>query len=259
MAMDQVGLDRRLARLAEATALLVATDYDGTLSPIVPDPTAAIPVPGALETLAELSRLPATEVAIVSGRSLEDLRRFVPAPGGVRLVGSHGAEFGNEVPLPVETMRLAREVDEELRRIAGGVPGAWVEVKPASAAFHYRNAIPRQAAAALAEVLAGPATREGVHVKLGKMVVELAVIDADKGEAIERLRRILRPSAVLFAGDDVTDEDAFAVLGSPDLGIKVGEGGTRATFAVPDPPSLVRILGRLAARRAGRGRPTSGR
>ncbi len=77
------------------------------------------------------------------------------------------------------------------------------------------------------------------------MVVELAVIDADKGSAIERLRRESGADVVLFVGDDVTDEDAFAVLGAADIGIKVGEGTTLATYRVADTDETADLLNLL--------------
>jgi trehalose 6-phosphate phosphatase len=82
--------------------------------------------------------------------------------------------------------------------------------------------------------------------KPGKEVLELAVTDADKGSALLRLRDDLGAAATVYLGDDRTDEDAFRVLSSGDLTVKVGEGETAARFRVPDPAAVVVLLGALA-------------
>ena len=99
-----------------------------------------------------------------------------------------------------------------------------VEHKPAGAALHYRQASEEDGAAALAAVREGPARLPGVHPREGKRVIELAVVEADKGYALDALRHQVGASAAIFVGDDVTDEDAFSRLTGPDLGIKVGPG-----------------------------------
>jgi len=81
-------------------------------------------------------------------------------------------------------------------------------------------------------------------------VLEFAVRSTTKGEAIEHLRRYTAADAVFYAGDDVTDEDAFAALQPHDVGIKVGPGETAATFRVAGPAELSRALAALAAARS---------
>ena len=87
--------------------------------------------------------------------------------------------------------------------------------------------------------------RAGVRPLRGKNVVELPVLDADKGSAVLALRAELGAAAVVYAGDDVTDEHAFAVLGDGDVTVKVGPGETVATFRVPDATALVAALEHL--------------
>ncbi len=241
----------RLERLARVPRLLVACDYDGTLAAIVDDPARAAPDPAAIVALRALSRLPSTEVAIVSGRPLADLHRFLQATDGMHLVGGHGAELesadgGGPVALPEAARERLEQVRAALERIAAVAPGLHAESKPTGVALHYRTAAPEDGAAARTAALEGPGRWPGVTVKEGRKVVELCVTDADKGGALERLRRRTAADAVLFVGDDVTDEDAFAVLGPRDLGVKVGGGDTRASTRIPDQPSVAPLLGRLA-------------
>ena len=81
------------------------------------------------------------------------------------------------------------------------------------------------------------------------MVIELSLVDTDKGAALTRIRQQIGAEGTLFIGDDLTDEDAFAVLGGPDVGVKVGPGPTTAGFRVPDTDSVARLLAEVFGRR----------
>ena len=103
-----------------------------------------------------------------------------------------------------------------------------------------------QAESVLQEAREALAQIDGVYPKEGKKILEAVVLQSTKGEAIEELRTLLEPEAVLFVGDDVTDEQGFAVLGEGDIGIKIGSGETLAAHRLPDPSSLAQVLNRLA-------------
>ncbi len=245
-------LARRLARLARTPVLLVATDYDGTLAPIVADPGAARPLRESVVALRMLAGLPHTHVAVISGRALRDLAGVLGEPEDVHLVGSHGSEFDPDFAhsLPREALALRDRVLAELSEIAREVPGARIEAKPASIAFHYREVEGGALDAGMRAVLEGPGALEGVVTKHGKKVVELGVLSTHKGTALELLRQRVGASAVCFVGDDVTDEDAFATLVGPDLGVKVGDGPSQARARVEDPESVARLFANLAELRA---------
>lgn len=231
-----------LARLAGLPRLLVASDYDGVLSPIVREPSKAYPLPGAMAVLDRLAALPDTTVALVSGRARRDLATVSGAPDRVLLVGSHGSEFADGVELTPAQAELHTRVEASLRALLRDHPEVWLETKPTTVVVHTRTAPAEVKAAAQAAVRAGPATWPGVHATDGKEVIELAVVTTHKGSAVEALRGRAGADAVLFLGDDVTDENAFAVLGDQDVGIKVGPGETRAGFRVDDPQAAVRVL-----------------
>jgi trehalose-phosphatase len=235
------------ARVARVPTLLVACDYDGTLAPIVEDPTRAVPLPEAVAALRALASLPQTTVAVISGRALRDLAALSRLPSEVHLVGSHGSEFdvGFVDALAPDLQQLRGELVETLSGLVRRRPGVRLEVKPASVAVHTRSAEPEVARLVLESILTGPATWPGVNVTQGKQVVELSVIATNKGLAVDALRTQLSASAVVFLGDDVTDENAFAQLHGPDLGIKIGPGDTRAHFRVAGPVDAVRLLGLL--------------
>jgi trehalose 6-phosphate phosphatase len=189
-------------RAASAGILL---DFDGTLSEIVARPELAVPVDGAAEVLgalAERYRL----VAIVTGRRSEEVAERFDVPG-VRVIGLYGLETLDPGRLGVATLA-------GVRRAAGEVPGAWVEDKGGSVAVHYRQAADRDAAReTLLVALAPVAVAAGLEAIEGKMVVELVPPGRPlKGGAIERLTGEHALAALLYAGDDLADLDAFAAL-----------------------------------------------
>jgi trehalose 6-phosphate phosphatase len=245
--MVKVSLDpalaAELARIARVDRLLVASDYDGVLAPIVSDPARAWPLPEGITALAALADLPGTEVAVVSGRARADLAAISGLPGTVTLVGSHGAELDDGLlDLSPELVERHDRLHRRLSALTDGRVGVALEIKPASVVVHTRNASRPVAAEVAAAVRADPATWPGVHVTDGKEVIELAVLGADKGTAVEALRERGGAEAVLFLGDDVTDESVFAVLRDSDVGVKVGPGLTRSRFRVASPPEAVRVL-----------------
>ncbi|MQA27833.1 MAG: trehalose-phosphatase, partial [Micromonosporaceae bacterium] len=236
-----------VARLSRAPQLLIACDYDGTIAPIVDDPSLAAPLPETVVALRTLASLTQTRVAVISGRALRDLAALSRLPSEIHLVGSHGSEFdvGFVHKLSPELVNLRDRLLTALTEILHGRDGIRLEVKPASVAVHTRTAARDVAAEVVAAVKAGPASWDGVVVTEGKEVIELAVVATHKGTALDSLRSQLGVSAVLYIGDDVTDENAFAHLHGPDLGIKIGPGETKAAHRLSDPMEAARLLGAL--------------
>ena len=244
-------LDRALEAIAQVPVLFVATDYDGTLAAIVDDPSQAVPVRESIVALRALATLGSTHAAVISGRSLADLAALSSLDGQVMLVGSHGSEFDQDFvrSLTRQQVELRHQVLDEMHRIAARDPQFRIETKPASVAIHYRNVADTVAEPAVQELLAGAATWAEVRVKAGKKVLELTVMDTSKGEAIDALRHRVGATAVVYFGDDVTDEDAFVRLHGPDVSVKVGDGLTAATYRISDPIEVARRLARLAGLR----------
>jgi trehalose-phosphatase len=233
-----------LLRVARVPQLLVACDYDGTLAPIVADPTKATPSPEAVAAIRALSSLPQTTVGVISGRALRDLAVLSRLPGEVRLVGSHGSEFdvGFADELPPERHQRRTELQAALSAIAKDQPGVRLESKPASIAVHTRAA-PRDVAQRIFDaVRSGAALWPDIEMTTGKEVIELSVVPTDKGLAVDALRMQVSASAIVYLGDDFTDEKAFARLHGPDLGIKVGTGETQAKYHIADADEALGVL-----------------
>ena len=226
--------------------LLVATDVDGTLAPIAPRPEQAHLAPGALDALRALAAC-GVELAVVSGRSLAELRSQFGLDGIGHLVGSHGAESAHAVPLDQEEQSTLDAVVAVLEAIVAATPGARLERKPMAAALHVRGTTPDDAREALdaARAVLGSDVRVQIHE--GHQVYEVAVRHVTKAGALAELRAALSPAAVAFLGDDRSDETAFATLGDGDVGVKVGLGPTAARWRVAAPADVVDVFRRLAA------------
>jgi trehalose-phosphatase len=244
-------LRRALVQLARTPRLLAACDYDGTLAPIVSDPENARPSSESVGALRSLAGLHETTAAVISGRALRDLAILSRLPGEVHLVGSHGSEFdvGFVHALDAEAKALHRRVEQTLEGLISMAEGVSLEVKPASVAVHVRRAAPEVGERVLAEVRSGPAAWDGVQVTEGKAVIELAVVQTDKGHALDVLRHQVGATAAIFIGDDVTDEKAFARLAGPDLGIHVGDGETLAEYRIADTVEVATVLAFLLEER----------
>jgi trehalose 6-phosphate phosphatase len=240
-------LIRALDVVAATPRLLVTSDFDGTLAPIVNDPADARALPSAADALIALAARPSTTVALVSGRALAVLRELSGMPAVVHLVGSHGAEFNGGFAHDVDEAKLAR-ITGELHDIAAESRGVTVETKPASVALHVRNADPDDGLSALAAARAA-AQAWDVEITEGKAVIEFAVIATGKGEAVDLLRDQAGATAVVFLGDDVTDEKAFHRMRDGDIGIKVGPGDTAAGFRIDSPDDVADVLEHLLAAR----------
>lgn len=248
-----------LRRLA-AGPLLVCLDFDGTLAPIVDRPDGARLDAAMIDRLARLATLVPT--AVVSGRDLGDLRDRVPI-GGIAMVGTHGVEVAHadgsveRVPgLERSDARLGGLVDR-LRRATAALSGVLVEPKRHSVAVHWRLADPAGEAAAERIVDAAADDYTEFRVGRGKMVAEFRpAVERDKGGAVALLRKAGNGAApaVLYIGDDVTDEDAFRALDrSRDVGILVADPPrpSAADWCVPDTDAVGALLDRLVAARGG--------
>lgn len=251
---EQAGLQR----IAATGLLLVALDFDGTLSPLDDDPMAARMLPVAREAVDALLGAPSTVVALVSGRSLADLRMIAEHRDDSRiyLAGSHGAEIwipgrgiapNADAPADV-TLRDAMRTDAEAA--TSTMTGIWIEPKTFGFAVHTRRADAQTADAAYRAVDAIVAAEAPTwRRRTGHNIVEYAFRHEGKDSAVADLREITGATAVLFAGDDVTDEDALSSLGPADLGVHVGTRPTAATVRVPDIRAFAALLVTLAQMR----------
>ncbi|MGH9467747.1 MAG: trehalose-phosphatase [Terriglobales bacterium] len=230
------------------------------------DPGAAVPLPGIVEVLTELAARRDLRVAVVSGRSLEDVRTRCPVPG-CWYVGGHGNETsaaaapingpaaGLEAaaaPAPVNNQAVRRRLGEIAAQVAARLPqwpGVRLEAKPFSLAAHFRQA--PQWEAPLRALLSRLASGGEFRLLSGRQVIELLPAAAlTKGHAVERLRSRLNCDLAFYFGDDATDEDVFRLPDARLIGVKVASaetpGPTAAAYRVASPGQVLSALREIA-------------
>ncbi|MFC8503784.1 trehalose-phosphatase [Pedococcus sp. NPDC057267] len=249
-------LAEALTTAARARSLVVATDFDGVLAPLVLDPSTSRPLPGTVESLRGLAGMPDTYAAVVSGRDLATLSALTGIEdGAVTLIGSHGAESSAEAAggeLDEEERETLARLTADLEQLRSELPDVRLETKPSAVVAHTRGMDADAAARAEESVVEVAARHDGVRVMRGKHVVEMSVHDAEKGTALAGLRDRVGADALVYFGDDVTDEDVFTRLGDGDVGVKVGDGDTAAGWRVEEPRDVADALALLADLRRSR-------
>jgi trehalose 6-phosphate phosphatase len=240
-----------IVALARTPRLLVALDFDGTLAPLVDEPMTARMSPDARAAVDALRAAPGTSVAFVSGRTLGHLREIAEHDDAstVLLAGSHGAEYWAPASWPgggpaggggddTAALALRDALQAEAAAAVAGIDGAWVEPKEFGFGVHSR----------LVDLMAARAPQW--RARAGHNITEYAFRDEGKDTAVRHLRELTDATGVLFAGDDVTDEDAITALGPGDVGVRVGAGPSAAQIRVADIAELAALLARLAHLRA---------
>jgi alpha,alpha-trehalose-phosphate synthase [UDP-forming]/trehalose-phosphatase len=230
-------------------------DYDGTLAPIADSPDKAVVPHSTYCLVAKLAeRVP---VAIVSGRSVEDIQKRLAIEGAV-YAGNHGAEIrsGDKTLVSgrsAQDRALLEEVLERLRRALDPFEGVLIEDKGVTASVHYRNVDLKHLAdvAVLFRGIAGEYAKN-FRVTSGKKVFEIRPVAAwHKGDAVVWIADNLgRDKTPVYIGDDVTDEDAFRTLKGRGLCVAVG-GSAYADYYVRRQDEVDRLLERLVAMEGG--------
>lgn len=205
----------KLRKVIDKPRFGLITDVDGTISPIIDVPDAARVTPENARLLSQL-REKSTLVAVVSGRSAEDVAQRVGIPGLV-YVGNHGMETWaeGEVRVSAEAEVYRDDLVLALQDVRGNViEGMRLEDKGATLSVHYRQtAFPEKAVAELTPVMQEIATRHGLVLTQGRMVFEFRPpVNIDKGTAVKDLVVSHKLEAVIFLGDDTTDVSAFQMV-----------------------------------------------
>ena len=240
-------------------------DFDGTLSPLVPDRSAARLHPACRALLKDLAADSGNQVAVLSSRSLEDLASRVPVQGLIlgggsglewRLPGGHRIIPGEEAERRLEKARKA--VSPALARISA-FPGVELEDKRWSAAVHFRRVLP-EALSMLVPLIRELEDHPGIRVFEGPSVAEVQFLPSvNKSFGIRRLCRILKfdPSVarILYAGDDENDAMAMKwVISRKGTAIAVGSRiRVPGVLIVDGPVDLARAVRTLSGP-AGQGR-----
>lgn len=233
--------------LPDPSRAALLLDFDGTLVDIAERPDGIVVTDAARALVARAVERLDGRVAFVSGRSLDDLERYLPDFGGA-LIGTHGAE------LRIDGRReRAAEYDADmvahLTRLATDFaklrPEFLIEPKPSGVVLHFRQA-ERHAALALRFMESLAMAADGFKLQPALMAYELKPEGVGKDVALRRLLAAppFEGTVPVFAGDDLTDEPALELVqGMGGTGIKIGQAETVARRRLPDPAALLRCLG----------------
>jgi len=256
-----------LGQMTDGTHLLLLTDYDGTLAPIAPDPAAARLSDATRDVLRALARSTRVHFGVVSGRDVDDLRRLVGLSGAI-YAGCYGLDVegpGMRFVHPEAQAQRATlvAIGHELSRHAPAVPGMRVESKQFGVAVHYRHVAPDQIHRVETET-ARIVDRDGPRLKIfhGLKVIEIQPQAGwTKGDCVLWIREQLRARsrkglAVVYIGDDWSDEHAFQALVGDGVTISVGNlvPASKAAHRVADVDAVRRFLAALADGAMGEGR-----
>lgn len=218
--------------------VLVGFDFDGTLAPIVRDPTTARMRRLTRSRLVRLAGV--VPCAVVSGRALADLAPRVDGVPLTAVIGSHGLE-----PY-FRSRRLAERVRAWDRAVGGelaALPEVRLERKPYGFALHYRGARhPERARRAIRRVLS---RLPDARVMWGSAIADVVPLGAPaKDEGVEHVRRRARARHVIYVGDDTTDEDVFrAGLERDWITIRVGRSArSDARYLLDSQHEIDRLL-----------------
>ncbi|AHG02139.1 trehalose-phosphatase (plasmid) [Halostagnicola larsenii XH-48] len=243
-------LPRIRSAVREANNILLCLDFDGTLAPIVDDPAKATPTDAVVDALEDLSSNPTIRTAVVSGRSLTDVRSRVDSPN--LFAGNHGLEIQRNGsisvhPIAQKRATLVDTVCSQLAKTFEPVPHCWVENKRLTGSVHFRLASTHRLET-IKNVAKSVIKRIGqglLEHSYGKRVIEISPrIPWGKGNAVELLE-LSAPtdSLVVYLGDDTTDESAFEVVEPDGIGIRVGGPSTSwASARVRSPAAVASFL-----------------
>jgi trehalose 6-phosphate phosphatase len=264
----QAGLD---ALLTSPRRALIATDFDGTLAPIVADPRAARAVPGAVSALRRLATAVGT-LAVITGRPAADAVAYggLDAVPGLIVLGHYGWQrwqdgklAGPDSPAAVQA---ARQALPGVLGQAGAPDGTWIEDKGHALAVHTRRAAdPESALRLLRAPLGDLAARLGLAAEPGRMVIELRLPGVDKGTALTGLAAERAADPVVFCGDDLGDLPAFAAVRAlraegirgcavASASLESPQVAAAADLVVPGPEGIVALLLAIAAELGAEGR-----
>jgi len=239
--------------LEERERLALCLDFDGTLAPIVEDPASATLPAQTHDHLVTLAGNPTVDIAVISGRALEDIQSRIDIPG-IDYAGNHGLEYkeGAEMwvhPVVERRRGVLELVCRQLERKLDPISGCFVEDKYATTTVHYRRADTDDASLVVSTVQDIVEGRDGLSMTVDNQAVEIRPdVDHHKGDAVEELVEIDADTVVCYLGDAETDVDAFRRLDARDdetICVSVGGELPASGYRLESPVEVEGFLGWL--------------
>jgi trehalose 6-phosphate phosphatase len=225
-----------LPELSDPRQLALFLDFDGTLVAIADHPDAVQLDLATRQALVHLDRILGGAIAIITGREIAAVDRFL-APLHLSVAGVHGLtrrDAQGRMYAPVVEGGLTAAVEGAVAPLLMKYPALVLEYKYGAVALHYRShpEIENRCVELMEQAVD---KLSGIELKRGKMVVEAKAVGGNKGAAIADFlnEAPFTGRQPVFAGDDITDEDAFVLVNARDgISIKIGPGDTSATYRV---------------------------
>jgi len=238
-----------LAQRLDEYAILL--DIDGTLLDLTPTPREVWVPPGLAKTLNRLVEKTSGALALVSGRSLNDID-LIFAPEQFPAVGGHGAEMRlstDSEAVAVHAPPMDKELKRRLAAIARLSPGILLEDKGYSLALHYRLAPHAERAIYEAiSLIRADLPNAPIEVLPGKCVYEIKHSGFNKASGVTELmnHEPFKGRRPIFIGDDVTDESVFAIMSDFDgVAFSVGRRAQGVAGHFDEPRDVREWLARL--------------
>ena len=240
--------------------VLLFLDYDGTLTPIVETPDKAVISQNTKDLLNELSTSPRCRVAIISGRSLSDIKGLVGLKD-IIYAGNHGLEIEGpkikfESQVSPRLKSIIRHIYEDMVSKLSKIKGVLIEDKGLTISVHYRLVEKKDIQEFLSiftEVTDTYIVRDKVKINSGKKVYEIRPpVIWDKGKVVlwllARQQFLVGEDKIfpIYIGDDVTDEDAFRVLKNKGLTLFVGKPNiSEAQYYLENTEEVIEFMKRI--------------
>ncbi len=246
--------DKLSRQIRKSPHIFLFLDYDGTITPIVSRPEKARCPSIVRSLIRKLKKDPRFTIAVISGRSLKDVKKMVGIKG-ITYAGNHGLQIEKSSgrvlrPKGVSTRYLLKKIKRYLKKRLSHIKGAWIEDKGPTLSIHFRL-VDKKKVASLKRIFRNTFSpyilSKKIRISQGKMVLEVRPgVEWDKGKAVlELLGR--KKGLTLYLGDDVTDMDAFRAIKGKGISIFVGSprSDIRADYFLKNPKEVELFLKRL--------------
>lgn len=235
----------------QATTARLLLDYDGTLAPFQTDRFHAYPYPGVIPILDRIIQANKTKVAIISGRPIKEIQNLLSPLENLEIWGAHGLEH-----ISADGIYERAEIDPEVLSILQQAED-WLhqtelmsaaEIKPGGIAVHWRGLSEKEIERIQGHIQKGWSRfndAPGIKLLSFDGGVEIRAAYPNKGDAIHAILAGLDSTIpIAFLGDDLTDEDAFRVLGNRGLSVLVRSDyrETAANAWLQPPQELIAFL-----------------
>ncbi|MBU4589499.1 MAG: trehalose-phosphatase [Candidatus Omnitrophica bacterium] len=245
------------SKIRKSRRVCLFFDYDGTLTPIVSRPELARISPRVKNLIRKLRKNPKFIIAIISGRSLKNVKNMVGVKGLI-YAGNHGLEIeeiGREIlkPKGASTKNLLNKIELHLKKELRHIKGVIVEDKGCTLSIHFRLVSSRKKGLVkkiFARIVKPYVISKKIRISAGKMVLEVRPgIDWDKGKAVQYLLGRHKKALPVYLGDDVTDRDAFRAIKRRGVSIFVGrpKKAIKADYFLKSPREVERFIKILSA------------